>query len=412
MRFKLDCINWQTNKLETWEYDNIDNIVIDSCGEEVNKISNPRNSHIISFTSKNNNNKLSKSPRQLKISLGTNCNFDCSYCFQKGIRENKRSYSAHKNDIVPFVQKLRELQIEPNQIKFWGGEPLVYWKVLKPLIIELRKYYPLTRMDFITNGSLLDNDKVDFLIDNKIVVMISHDGYSNTDRTNDILEEKKELIDRLYKNKLLLFIPCIHKGNCNTTRINEFFKHRYPNRKKINTLNNVARCEDSNDLNQILSVKMSDKEYNELEISNFFLSLKDNNNVSGIGKQFEKRLLNQFDSYNIIGECDTAVGNIWTVNLRGDIFICHNRVDSEHCIGNLNDFDKVRIRNLYHWSERPNCKNCPMLGMCQAGCAGNKPKAHTLSCSNKYHYYLGIFKGVFLKLYNISILKIEKDNAQ
>lgn len=411
MKFKLECINWKTNKLEIWTYDNIDNIVSSNYGEGVNKLSKPRNSHIVPFTSKNNNNKLSKQPRQLKISLGTNCNFNCSYCFQKGIREDKRSYSARKKDILPFVQKLTELQINPRQIKFWGGEPLVYWKVLKTLIKELRRYYPTTRMDFITNGSLLDSDKVDFLVENQVMVMISHDGYSNSDRSKDILEEKKDLIEQLYRNHLLLFIPCIHKGNCNTTRINEFFKQRYPFQKKINTLNNVARCEDSNDPNQILSVKMTKKEYNDLEVSNFFLSLGQDNNVAGIGKQFEKRLLNQFDNYNIIGECDTAVGNIWTVNLRGDIFICHNRVDSEHCIGSLNDFDNVKIRNLYHWTERPNCKNCPFLSMCQAGCAGNKPKAHSLSCSNKYHYYLGIFKSVFLKLYNISVLKIEKDNG-
>jgi hypothetical protein len=63
-----------------------------------------------------------------------------------------------------------------HRIEFWGGEPFVYWKTLKPLAEGVRTLYPKARFNIITNGSLFDQEKIDWLYNLGFGVGISHDG--------------------------------------------------------------------------------------------------------------------------------------------------------------------------------------------------------------------------------------------
>jgi len=99
--------------------------------------------------------------RILKISLGMSCNYECSYCNQRFV---PHAGASNPDDIEPFIAQLTDALIEPpERIEFWGGEPLVYWKTLKPLAERLRDLYPDAQFSVITNGSLLDTDKNEWL---------------------------------------------------------------------------------------------------------------------------------------------------------------------------------------------------------------------------------------------------------
>ena len=77
--------------------------------------------------------KKSKDIVVLKIQLGLSCNYSCDYCSQKFV---ERAPETSKKDIDAFLEKLDVLNFDERKglkIEFWGGEPFVYWKTLKPL---------------------------------------------------------------------------------------------------------------------------------------------------------------------------------------------------------------------------------------------------------------------------------------
>ena len=93
-----------------------------------------------------------KDIRTLKIQLGLSCNYSCEYCSQRFVPHADETSSKH---VEKFIRNL-DLWVKepPTKIEFWGGEPLVYFKTLKPLAEELRRKYPNVEFLMITNGSL------------------------------------------------------------------------------------------------------------------------------------------------------------------------------------------------------------------------------------------------------------------
>jgi len=136
--------------------------------------------------------------RILKISLGLSCNYECSYCNQRFV---PHADASNPDDIEPFIAQLTDALIEPpERIEFWGGEPLVYWKTLKPLAERLRDLYPDAQFSVITNGSLLDADKNEWFDRMGFSVGLSHDGPGQSTRGPDPLvdPEKYAAIMDLY----------------------------------------------------------------------------------------------------------------------------------------------------------------------------------------------------------------------
>ncbi len=69
--------------------------------------------------------------KTLKISLGLSCNYECGYCSQRFVPHAEQT---NPGDVGPFVAQLTaSLTAPPARIEFWGGEPFVYWKTLKPI---------------------------------------------------------------------------------------------------------------------------------------------------------------------------------------------------------------------------------------------------------------------------------------
>ena len=121
-----------------------------------------------------------KKPKQVKIQLGLSCNFECEYCNQRFV---PHADSTNLNDVQPFVHNMPtwfdggDDGLGKNRsFEFWGGEPLVYWKTLKPLAEEIYKKYPNAQLSLITNGSLLDKEKVDWFDSLGFSIAVSHYG--------------------------------------------------------------------------------------------------------------------------------------------------------------------------------------------------------------------------------------------
>lgn len=155
--------------------------------------------------------------RVLKISLGLLCNYACTYCSQRFVHHADQT---NPEDVGAFLNSLTDALIEPpERIEFWGGEPLVYWKTLKPLAERLRAMYPKAQFSMITNGSLLDADKNAWIDRLGFSVGLSHDGPGYHARGADPLDDPQkgaaifDLYARLKPEGRISINAMIHANN-------------------------------------------------------------------------------------------------------------------------------------------------------------------------------------------------------
>ena len=119
-------------------YDNETNTLTNQNGDvfQYPDLSAVENPNLVPFKSFDREHPLKKSKQiqLLKIKLGLSCNYSCDYCSQKFV---ERMPETTKKDIDAFMEKLNVLEFSEEKglkVEFWGGEPLVYWKTLKPLV--------------------------------------------------------------------------------------------------------------------------------------------------------------------------------------------------------------------------------------------------------------------------------------
>lgn len=150
--------------------------------------------------------------KTLLVVLSELCNLDCSYCDM-----DKTSKLSINEDL--YLQEFNKLRKKyPNEIikiDFFGGEPLLQLDKVKYIIANLNDNN--VKLFMPTNGLVLTQDKLNYLLSNNVEISLSFDGlWQDTNR--------KQLTGRgtlsQYHNKKELFkgLKChtmITKGNYN-----------------------------------------------------------------------------------------------------------------------------------------------------------------------------------------------------
>lgn len=133
-------------------------------------------------------------------------------------------------DVDAFLANLLDwIEARPEAIELWGGEPFVYWAKIKRLIPALAERFPAVWFLIITNGSLLDREKLDFVAHYNIGIGISHDGLGQTQRGPDPLADpakrrwiKAPLAERPGK---VSFNVVLTRENHNLSKIKAWFEN-------------------------------------------------------------------------------------------------------------------------------------------------------------------------------------------
>ena len=117
--------------------------------------------------------------KSLTLILCEACNFACSYCYQK--RSPHRLGSELLGAGVPFFYRLLQPQAV---VRFYGGEPLLEWELLRETVERLEKQRQTDdkslRYSLTTNGSLLDPAIIDYLDRFRFWIMLSFDGLAQS----------------------------------------------------------------------------------------------------------------------------------------------------------------------------------------------------------------------------------------
>ncbi len=108
------------------------------------------------------------------------CNQNCRYCHASRKAMSRKSFDMTVETARQSVDLIFQSPSPHLTIEFQGGEPLVNWDVVRSTV---EYAYQLAdaqgrQVDFtlVSNLSLLDDEKLDFLIDNGVMICTSLDG--------------------------------------------------------------------------------------------------------------------------------------------------------------------------------------------------------------------------------------------
>ena len=123
--------------------------------------------------------RLGNKPGHLSVYLSNVCNLACSYCYV-AVNQGppaRLSWPDLKGGIDTFLGESVE---SSRRVTFLGGEPLIDFPLLRQAVLYLRGEQPDISLAVFTNGTMLDRPKADFLLEQRVRVVVSLDGKAQT----------------------------------------------------------------------------------------------------------------------------------------------------------------------------------------------------------------------------------------
>ncbi len=357
-------------------------------------------------------------PRVLKISLGLSCNYECEYCNQRFV---PRAAETNPGDIAAFLTNLDTwVTTPPERIEFWGGEPLVYIKTMRPLAEAIKKKYPDARLSFITNGSLLNSEINTWIDEMGFFVGISHDGPGQAARGPDPLDvpEQREAILDLYRRlspqHRVSFNVMLHKRNQDRAAAVDFFVALTGDPKVPLGEGGLIDAYDADAVENSLPnedfAQFRAKAYAAIRSGK-------SNNFS----QLSGKLATFLDSFrkgrpaSVLGQkCGMDKADNISVDLKGNILTCQNTSAASlapngesHKIGHVSDLSNAKLNTARHWATRSECPKCPMLHICGGSCMYLEDSLWETTCDNAFSDAVPVFAAVFEALTGCVPLRID-----
>lgn len=113
----------------------------------------------------------------LTLVLTTDCNLSCEYCYAASGRRSNMNWATLRAALDLGLSHGR-----PGvKLVFSGGEPLLRFSMIERAAAHVRETAPAGRRPrfvLLTNGTLLDENKIRFLKQNRFEVQLSFDGLS------------------------------------------------------------------------------------------------------------------------------------------------------------------------------------------------------------------------------------------
>lgn len=333
--------------------------------------------------------------KKLKIQLGLGCNYSCEYCSQSIHKSTAKKTPAKM--AKSLIDKLSVIEGEPDRIEFWGGEPLLYMKHLRILVPALRDRWPTAEFTMITNGSLLDADIVNFIIDNRMIVVISHDGPGQHVRGDDPFDNPSwvELVRGLHDIYGVSFNAVLSRGNLNPYETIRYIREKMGRDVEVN-FEGVVNIHDGDE-------SLTDEERRGLMMNVFsqLISgvLHDSVSMTWKMKHFYDAIANAYPANSMGQKCQMDRDDHLAVDLKGNVLTCQNVGEGLHKIGDITDVTAVRLNTSKHWSHRK-CRDCVVLQFCYGSCMFLTGIDFERTCANEYSYNLAIMQAALWFLTN------------
>lgn len=326
------------------------------------------------------------------------CNFRCKYCIYSDYYFYSKSFSnrcmtldvARKAVDYYFKNNIEALKFNPqliSSIGFYGGEPLLNWKLIKEVVKYSKKYDENCYFSITTNGYLLDKEKIKFMLNNNFSISVSLDGGKDQHDKNRIDRCGNGTFDRVFKNILMLqdmidknpdseiknrmFYILITKDNLSDLdSINNFFK-KYPNiRQHVFSVANVNAMNTDYYKNQNSEEVLKKRNKQILKLLDDY-KRNENKNDRFLKAFFSDTTtaVDQLSNYQenlLLGACIPGAHKL-TVGTDGRFHACE-KINQNYSIGSVYEGLKYteiskylnKILNI----RRKYCTDCNLLNLC------------------------------------------------
>ena len=367
---------------------------------------------------------ISKKSRQkvdvLKIKLGSKCNYKCRYCVQDEWR--LKEYPA-KFDRQKFVDMMTASRIDLSKVEdmeIWGGEPFVYWKTFKPLVQAIRDDLGYDgKLITITNGSLFDDDKAQFVIDYNVITVFSHDGPAQTiyRHETDYLDDPRigKAIVNVLQNGRASFNVVPGPYTYNLPEVYEYIKKKINKYGEINYVpfsNEMIfrACKDTafilDDYDDLVAVRDKFIEFILADQTHpywMILYKFRKSHVEMLTNFVNNRIKSSYTSF-----CPAQKSSTLTIDVEGRNSMCHNaQYDGGiRMKGQLPNFDDFFVEGLVRAQDRKHCMVCPYIVVCNGGCPDLDDESHKIQCKSMQPYMQAHFAAMWFRIFNDKIVSV------
>lgn len=129
--------------------------------------------------------------KRMDLFISQDCNLNCHYCYTRhsGNIQKKNMSEAVARAAVDLLFR-ESNKVENPVISFYGGEPMLGFALLKTIIPYANKkaeeFHKTVKFTMTTNGTLLTDEAIEFLAENKVNTMVSLDGPKEIHNQNRI----------------------------------------------------------------------------------------------------------------------------------------------------------------------------------------------------------------------------------
>jgi uncharacterized protein len=333
-------------------------------------------------------------PYRLQLVIAQCCNLACVYCYMENNQSNARKSLMSTEQAFQAVDHLIERSGRRRnlQVTFFGGEPLLNFQRIKDVVRYCKdveqKHNKKFMFELITNGTLLDGEIADFVIENDMLLFISLDGWremhnkqrpsiNGTDYHHKILSNA-ERMDREHK-KGKLTNPVKVRANLtpefhNVKSVVNFFQSHGFTTIGISAIQDLPYSEGKT------PGALSRQQMEELEtasnetLTEGFEQVKRGRYAGPYATKMLRKMVYSLSQYHNTMGIRCGVGrNTNAADVDGNIYPCHRYVNMEkYILGNTKTgMDEEKTKAYYRKlteSTRRTCSKCWIRHFCAGGC--------------------------------------------
>lgn len=142
---------------------------------------------------------------RLVLMLAGGCNMGCSYCFERDVPVYQKPNLMTREGADGVLEWYFAHQEGPTaHVQLYGGEPLLNWPILTYVVERMEAWAAETGKTLtkylITNGTLLDPARIQYLRDHDVSVQVSVDGDKKTHDRFRTMKGGQGTMDRIRPN--------------------------------------------------------------------------------------------------------------------------------------------------------------------------------------------------------------------
>ena len=321
---------------------------------------------------------------QIILKVTTACNLNCVYCSEGDCEPKILPQEIFCKLVDELPSLLDFLKTKDAEFLFHGGEPMLYGRAgLKSLIDYAKKNLPAYNVKFLmqTNGTLIDDDWIEFFKAENISAGISLDGYPEIHDKNRRTKNDEPTAEKILNNLQKLRAAGLNAGtlmvfnsaeNLDADKLFDFIK-KYNLQPKIHSVIACGRAANRTDTGKVYAAWI------ELMKKLFEKSLAEDTPqiIDPLNEIFDAILgVSNMCECSFNGSCGTDFISVYP---DGEVGFCGRDNSARFFIyGNLQDKSLLelynsanaeKIRARQDFLKNNDCKNCTDWKFCHGGCS-------------------------------------------